>query len=141
MCVCRVDSLEKILMLGKTEGKRRRWRQWMRWLDSITDSMDMILGKLWGVVEDRGAQHAGVQEFTKRWTQLCDSTSVHYFSVHLKLTQHCKSTVLRSVASNSYNSMYCGLPGSSVHGMLQARILEWVAIAFSNIHIITLVYT
>ena len=55
VCVCIVDSLEKILMLGKIEGKRRRWRQWMRWLDSITDPMDMNLGKLWGIVEDRRA--------------------------------------------------------------------------------------
>jgi len=51
----RADSLEKTLMLGKIEGKRRRGRQRRRWLDSITDSVDMILSKLWEIVEDRGA--------------------------------------------------------------------------------------
>ena len=51
----RVDSLEKIVMLGKTEGKRRRRQQRMRWLDSIADSMDMNLSKLWEIVKDRKA--------------------------------------------------------------------------------------
>ena len=51
----RADSLEKTLMLGKIEGKRRKQRQRMRWLDSITDSVDMDLSKLWEIVEDRGA--------------------------------------------------------------------------------------
>ena len=64
----RADSLEKTLMLGKIEGKRRRGRKRMRRLDSITDSMDMNLSKLWETVKDRGAWHAAVHEISKSQT-------------------------------------------------------------------------
>ena len=102
----RADSVEKTLMLGKIEGRRRRGQQRMRWLDGITGSKDMSLNKLREIVKDREAWHAAV-----------------HAAATAKSIQSCPTLCDPRDSSP---------PGSPISGILQARTLEWVAISFSN---------
>ena len=98
------NLLEKTMMLGKIEGKRRRGRQRMRWLYSITDSMDMNLSKLREIVEDRGARHAAVHGIANSQTQLSDWTIKSRFTEYYPLYFLATSLLLSFSFPSSYSS-------------------------------------
>ena len=117
------DSLEKTLMLGKIEGRRRRGQQRMRWLDGITDSMDMSQSKLWELVMDREAWHTAVHGFAKSQTRLSNWTE-------LNTSQHQFFPMALCIRWPTYWTFYIS-PSNEYSGLISFRI-DWFDLLFTS---------